>query len=561
MSKAVVVKDVWWKYVGREDYALKGIELEIEKGELLAVMGHSGSGKTSLALTLTGIIPQRIPGEFKGAVEVFGMDTLSVDVTDIAKRVAVVFEDPEIQFVMSTVEDEIVISLEPLKLSREEIRERLEWSLELVGLPTSFLRRAPLQLSGGEKQRVAIAAAVARRPDLIILDEPTSDLDPVGKEEVMSALKRLRDELDTTILLIEHESEHVAEFADRVAVLKEGRVVLEGDPAFVFTQTQVLRSSGVSPPEVSELSSALGLPPLYRFEDAVEAFMRVVKEFKALDIDEEPHVGDTLIECKNVEFTYPGGVKALREASISVREGELIALVGPNGGGKTTLAKIMCGLLRPDRGEVRVLGRRVEDYDRLTLSSLVGYVYQNPDHQIFNKTVYEEIAFGLKLRKLPDDEIDRKVLHALELFGLRGLEREHPFFLSKGEKRRLALASVYVLDPKVLIVDEPTTGQDMGFNELLFKTLRDLTREGRAVIVITHSIPLASRYSDRLAVVKGGRVIANDSPRRVLVSPEADEWRLTKPQVLRLALRLGLNSGLTPLSVKELEKMIVLVAS
>lgn len=561
MSKAVVVKEVWWRYVGREDYALKGIELEIEKGELLAVMGHSGSGKTTLALTLTGIIPQRIPGEFKGAVEVFGMDTLSVDVTDIAKRVAVVFEDPEIQFVMSTVEDEIVISLEPLKLSREEIRERLEWSLELVGLPTSFLKRAPLQLSGGEKQRVAIAAAVARRPDLIILDEPTSDLDPVGKEEVMSALRRLRDELDTTILLIEHESEHVAEFADRVAVLKEGRVVLEGDPAFVFTQTQVLRSSGVSPPEVSELSSALGLPPLYRFKDAVEAFTRVVKGFKALDIDEEPHVGGTLIECKNVEFTYPGGMKALREASISVREGELIALVGPNGGGKTTLAKIMCGLLRPDRGEVRVLGRRVEDYDRLTLSSLVGYVYQNPDHQIFNKTVYEEIAFGLKLRKLPDSEIDRKVLHALELFGLRGLEKEHPFFLSKGEKRRLALASVYVLDPKVLIVDEPTTGQDMGFNELLFKTLRDLTLEGRAVVVITHSIPLASRYADRLAVVKGGRVIADDSPRRVLVSPESDEWRLTKPQVLRLALRLGLNSGQVPLNVKELEKMIVLSVS
>lgn len=230
MSKAAVVENVWWRYEGRSDYALKGLSLEVERGEVLAVMGHSGAGKTTLALALTGIIPQRVPGAFKGRVEVLGMSTIKADVTEIAKRAAIVFEDPEIQFVMSTVEDEIALALEPLRIGREEMKERIVWSLELVGLDRSFLGRFPLQLSGGEKQRVAIAAAVAREPELLILDEPTSDLDPAGKEEVVAAIRRLRDQLDTTVVLIEHEPEYVAEFADRVAVIKEGRVALDGEP-------------------------------------------------------------------------------------------------------------------------------------------------------------------------------------------------------------------------------------------------------------------------------------------------------------------------------------------
>lgn len=561
MSKAVAVKDLWWKYVGRSDYALRGLSLEVERGEMLAVMGHSGAGKTTLALALTGIVPQRVPGEFRGRVEVLGMSTLTTDVAEIAKRVAIVFEDPEIQFVMSTVEDEIALALEPLRLAREEMRERIEWSLELVGLDRSFLGRSPLQLSGGEKQRVAIAAAVAREPELLVLDEPTSDLDPLGKEEVVAAIRRLRDELDATVVLIEHEPEYVAEFADRVVVLREGRVELEGEPAEVFSRLEELRGCGVSPPEVSQLSLELGLKPVCRFEQALELLKPVVRGFRRVEFEERNARGDKLIECRDVHFTYPGGVQALRGASLEVRSGELIALVGPNGGGKTTLAKVMCGLLKPSAGEVRVMGRRVEEYDRLTLSSLVGYVYQNPDHQIFNKTVYEEVAFGLRLRGLPESEVRERVLRALEIFGLKGLEGEHPFFLSKGEKRRLALASVYVLDPKVLIVDEPTTGQDMRFNENLFATLRKLAGEGRAAVVITHSIPLAARYADRFVVVKDGRVIADGPPRRVLTLPAAEEGKLTKPQVLRLALALGLDAGSPPLSVEEFKKVVELVPS
>ncbi|MCC6065845.1 MAG: energy-coupling factor ABC transporter ATP-binding protein [Thermofilum sp.] len=317
-----------------------------------------------------------------------------------------------------------------------------------------------------------------------------------------------------------------------------------------------MKGCGVYPPEVSEISADLGLGSVYRFDQALELLKASVKGFRSYSFVERNSFGSTLIECRDVHYAYPNGVRALKGVSLEIRGGELVALVGPNGGGKTTLAKVMGGLLKPSAGEVRVLGRRVEDYDRLTLSSLVGYVYQNPDHQIFNKSVYEEVAFGLRLRKLPEKEVREKVSRALELFELKGLEGEHPFFLSKGEKRRLALASVYALDPKVLVVDEPTTGQDMRFNEILFTVLKRLTDEGRAVVVITHSIPLAARYADRFVVVKDGKVVASGSPRRVLTSSAAEEGRLTKPQVLRLALALGLDSNVAPLSVEEFVKVV-----
>lgn len=558
MSRAIQVADLWWKYIGRGDYALKSVNLEVKRGEFFAIMGHSGAGKTTLVLALTGIIPQRVPGEFRGRVEVLGMDTLNRDVSEIAKRVAVVFEDPEIQFVMSTVEDEIVLSLEPLGLGSEEIRERLEWSLDLVGLDKSFLHRSPLQLSGGEKQRVAIAAAVARKPELLILDEPTSDLDPNGKEEVLTAIRKLRDELDMTIILNEHESEFVAELADRVAVLGEGKVVAVGEPHKVFSRFDELKHYGVYPPDAAAISSRLGLDSICRYDELLHALESlrerlVVRAPSTLEI-EESREGAVLVECREVEYMYPGGVRALKDASLAIREGELVALVGPNGGGKTTLAKVMAGLLNPVSGEVMVMGRRIEEYDRLTLSSLVCYVYQNPDHQIFNKSVYEEVSFGLRLRHLPQRLAEGRIERALELFGLKGLENEHPFFLSKGEKRRLALASAYVLDPRVLIVDEPTTGQDMRFNEALFSSLRALASEGKAVVAITHSIPLAAKYADRLVVVKDGRVIAEGHPRSILTTPAAEEGRLTKPQVMRLALSLGLSA--VPVSVEEFLELV-----
>lgn len=517
---AVEVRGLSWRYRGSEKQSLSDVNLAVREGEFLAVTGPSGAGKTTLLLALAGIIPQSIPGYMSGTVKVLGLDTREASVYEVARHVGVVFEDPEVQFVMSTVEDEIALGLEPLGLSEEEMRERVLWALELVGLDPSFLPRSPLQLSGGEKQRVAIASAVARTPRLLLLDEPTSDLDPAGKEEVVYALRRLRDEYKATVVMVEHEPELIEEFADRLIVLDGGRVVLEGRPSDVYELGDAALEHAAYPPEALRLARRLKVEP-----PTLEGLLRAVRERRLdarllCDSAEPWGGGRVVVSARDVWFSYPGGVLALRGVSLDLREGELVALLGPNGSGKTTLSKVIAGLLRPQRGVVLVEGRRVEEYSRLELASKVAYVYQNPQHQIFNQTVWDEVAFGWRLRGAPEEEYSARVAEALRIFDLEGKEREHPFFLSKGEKRRLALASVYVLDPKVLVVDEPTTGQDRRLSEQLMKLFKSMTREGRSVLVVTHSVEMAYQYADRVVVMVEGRVLAEGHPRLVLADEE-----------------------------------------
>ncbi len=513
----VEVRGLYWRYRGSREPALRGVTLDVREGEFLAVTGPSGSGKTTLLLALIGIIPQRLPGEFSGSVRVLGHDTTRTDVYEIARDVGIVFEDPEIQFVMSTVEDEVALGLEPLGLDESELRERLHWALSLVGLDETFLDRSPNQLSGGEKQRVAIASAIARKPKLLLLDEPTSDLDPVGKEEVVSAIRRLRDEFKTTVIMVEHEPELIEEFADRLVVIDNGRVVLEGAPSEVYELGAEAKEHAAYPPGYLELAKQLGVNPPTLDRLLAVAREGVLSVQPLCDSVPPPHAGgDAVVSLRDVWFSYTRGRDVLRGVHLDLRSGELVALMGPNGSGKTTLSKVIAGLLKPSKGSVLVDGVEVSRYTRLELSSKVAYIYQNPQHQIFNQTVWEEVAFGWRIRGVPEEEYAERVREALDLFGLRGLEDEHPFFLSKGEKRRLAIASAYTLGPKVLIVDEPTTGQDRRLSEHLMSIFKSLARMGKTVLVVTHNVDLAFRYADRLVVMVSGRIVADGHPKVVL---------------------------------------------
>lgn len=513
----VEARNLTWKYRGGKKPALNNVNIEVKEGEFLAITGPSGSGKTTLILSLTGVIPQQLPGEFYGEVKVLGHDTTRTQVSEIARQVGVVFEDPEIQFVMSTVEDEIILGLETLGLGQDELQERLEWSLGIVGLDKSFLPRAPLQLSGGEKQRVAIASAIARKPRLLLLDEPTSDLDPQGKEEVVSALRNLRDEYKTTIIMVEHEPELIEEFADRLLVMDEGEIVLEGTPEEIYELGEAASSHAAYPPDYYELAEHLKIKPARRDKiiEAVRENRVNLNGFCNYRV-ENSFSRKTVVSVRNVWFGYTTQAYAVKGVSLDLREGELAVLMGPNGSGKTTLSKIIAGLLKPTKGDIIVNGKEIGKYSRVELASLVAYIYQNPQHQIFNQTVWDEVAFGWKLRGVHEKDYAEKVDETLALFKLKGLEKEHPFFLSKGEKRRLAIASVYTLDPKVLIVDEPTTGQDRRLSEQLMSTFKSFTENGKAVLVVTHSISVATRYADRLIVMEGGRIIGDGPPRQVL---------------------------------------------
>ena len=541
----IEIKNLYWKYKGTRKQVLKGINLNIAKGEFIGIMGPSSAGKTTLCLTLNGIIPQRIPGEFSGSVKVLNMDTEQNDVSEIALKVGMVFEDPESQFIMSTVEDELIIGLEPLGYNREEIRDRIQWALEIVGLDQSFLKRSPLELSGGEKQRLAIAAMLAKKPEILILDEPTSDLDPIGKEEVLNSIRKIKDELNMTIIMVEHEAEIMAELADRLVLLSDGKILFESQPREFFAKVEELMNLGVYPPQVTQLASKLRIPQsIITLSEAV----KIMKNLKVRKPKLEKKRGKTdrkpILECQNILFSYTKDQLTIKNISLKIYEQEYIGLVGPNGSGKSTLAKLLSGLLKPQQGKIIIQDKEISKYNKLELSNIIGYIFQNPDHQLFNQNIREEVAFGLKLRKYKKEFIEKKVENVLREIGLWELRDEHPFFLSKGERRRLALASIIAIEPKILIVDEPTTGQDKGYGYKLLELLDRLRKEkGMTIIVITHSIPQLVKYATRLIVMKKGQIIAEGSPEEILKNDKVvREAKLIKPQIMELAEKIGINT-------------------
>jgi len=547
VSEVLKVEDLWWKYEGRKDWALKGLDLSISSGEVVGIIGPSGAGKTTFCLSLTGVIPQRLPGTFKGKVTIDSLDTLNHDPTKIARKLSLVFEDPEVQYVMSTVEDEILLALECIMDSREEIANRIEWALNAVGLSTDFLSRNPLQLSGGEKQRVAIASALAMHPKILVLDEPTSDIDPVGKSEVFDSIKRLREILGVTVVIVEHETEFLSRLADRIIAFSNRKVAFTGTPQEIFCNTSAIRQLDVFPPQPSQITCSLGLKPSLTEEEAENTLREAIVKgnLKIRKPPEESTTGSIygmkeLAKFDGVHFSYPNGVEALRGVDLKIFEGDFIALVGPNGSGKSTLAKILCGLLSPTAGQVNIEGEPISKFYRRDLAKLVSYVFQNPDHQLFNQTVKEEVAFAPRILGISEGEVKERTDESISDMELNGLENEHPLFLSKGERRRLALASILSLKPKMLIIDEPTTGQDYRTNSKIMALLSNLNKKGFTILLITHALPIVSSNVCRLLVMYMGRILKDGAPREVLDDDEVvKKARLMVPTAKRIAESLS----------------------
>ncbi|MEM3018136.1 MAG: energy-coupling factor transporter ATPase [Candidatus Bathyarchaeia archaeon] len=565
MSEILRVEDLWWRYEGRKDWVLRGLDLSVSSGEVVGIVGPSGAGKTTFCLSLVGVIPQRLQGAYRGKVTVDGLDTVRDDLTEISRRLSLVFEDPETQYVMSTVEDEILLALENIVNSREEISERIEWALKAVGLSADFLQRNPLQLSGGEKQRVAIASAIATHPKILVLDEPTSDIDPVGKLEVFESIRSLREELGATVLIVEHETEFLSETADRIVAFSNGRVAFEGAPQRVFSDISSIQQLGISPPHPCRITCALGLKPSLTELEAERTLKEAITKgyVKVREVIEEPprepRCGmKELASLDRVYFSYPNGAEALKGVDLKIYEGDFIALVGPNGSGKSTLAKILCGLLPPTAGQVKIEGKPISRFHRRDLAKLVSYVFQNPDHQLFNQTVRDEVAFAPRILDLPEDEVTERTSESISAMELNGLEDEHPLFLSKGERRRLALASILSLKPKMLIIDEPTTGQDYRTNSRIMALLRNLNRSGYTILLITHALSIVSMVVDRLLVMHMGRILKDGTPKEVLDDDEVvKKARLIVPTAKRIAERLS-SYGVSKdvLTVEELLKQL-----
>jgi len=530
---------VSYAYPQQKAPVLRNLSLEIAEGEFVLVVGPSGAGKSTFLRCLNGLVPHFHGGRFSGRVRVAGRDPVSLEPRGMADVVGFVFQDPEAQFVVDTVEDELVFALENFALPQAVMRKRVEEVLDQLGIAHLRSRRVST-LSGGEKQRVALAAVMTLHPQVLVLDEPTSQLDPQAAEEVLIALRQLNEDLGLTVILSEHRLERVVQYADRILYFPgAGEPILDGTP------DEVLSQAPLTPPLVT-LGKALGWRPLpltikeaRRFArqldlTSVAAPSRLAGQVKpAAAVKTTPSV-----QIENAWYDYAGR-EALRGVSLTFRPGELVALMGRNGAGKTTLMKLLVGLLRAKQGRVRLASahgldaratnghgagggqRPVEmlvDTSKLSLDEIVktvGYVPQDPGLLLFQDTLAQELTFTRSGHALPADRAaDLALLAGL---GLAHLSEQYPRDLSGGERQRAALAAILVADPQVLLLDEPTRGLDYQHKSELVKLLRDYRQAGKTIIMATHDVELVAACADRVIMLAEGQVVL-DAPTRIAMS-------------------------------------------
>ncbi len=546
MSAVLEIRGLTFAYRGTEQDALHDVELALAPGESLSIVGASGAGKTTLVRCANGLVPAFFPGKLAGEVMLAGESPAALGVARAARHAGMVFQDFDAQLFSTNARLEVAFGAESLGVPREEIARRVSDCLGRVGL-AGFEMREPATLSGGEKQRLAIASVLAMRPSLILLDEPTTDLDPVGKGEVHAILRELASD-GLAVAVIEHETEEILDL-HRVLHLHAGAVRIDGPPRRVFLDVDGLAAAGVEPPVAARLASACGWAEVPR-EDALARLLSVRDRACSSLAPLAPRPargGAPLLEVDRLVHRYPLRDRpAVDDVSFAIRPGEFVALLGANGSGKTTLAKHLNALLRPSSGTVRIAGADTRKQGTATLAKRVGYVFQDPDHQIFSATVWEEMAFGPRNFGVPEAELETRIAGALDVVGLADARDRDPFVLTKGQRQRLAVASVLATEPEVLVLDEPTTGLDYNDRERMLALLADLHRRGHTVLVITHSMEVVASHCERAVVMAGGKLVFDGGiPELFRNERVLAEARLRAPSAWRIGRMLGLET-LTP---------------
>lgn len=508
--------------------SLDRINVRISEGEFLVITGPSGGGKSTFLRSINGLIPNFYGGRISGTVLVNGRNASETPTKEMSETVGMVFQDPENQLISNDVEREIAFGMENLCFSKELMRKRIEEALDAVNI-TRLRNRTTSELSGGQKQKVAIASALATHPDILLLDEPTSELDPRSAESVLNVIEKINDELGLTILLVEHRLERVIHHVDRMLMIDHGKLIYDGSP-------RKIKSANVE-------SWKVGLPPVTRLslhfqERLSNGLPLTVKEARTSlsDILSAPKnkvnwgrvnpSGKVCLSMDKVYFSYDGEKDVLKNISFDVYEGDMIALMGKNASGKTTLVKLMNGLVKPRKGKVLLFGKKISDYELSDLIQKVGIVFQDPNLHLFNDTVEEEVAFVLRNLEMKEELIDKKVNSILKQFKIDQYRKSYPHDLSGGERQRVALASVLVSEPEMLILDEPTRGMDYFLKKELISYLKE---RAKTVIMVTHDIETAGEFAERVVLVSEGSIISDGNKRDVL-----SKALLFSPQINRL---------------------------
>jgi len=573
----IEIKDLWYTYPGRTDPTLKGVNLKIEEGEFVLLTGPTGCGKSTLLKTLNGIIPHESGGIFSGSIRINGIETRDSNQMELSRGVGLVFQNPDDQIFSTTVEDEIAFGPENLCMKREDIDKKVEEALQMVGMSGHRLDSTN-SLSGGQKQRICIASMLAMMPEILAMDEPVSQMDPVGTQDVLNTVRELNRKLKITILLVEHRLHELAPFADRVVIMDDGKIIFDQPASKAFDNLEIFHRLGLRVPEPVELCHRLGIraSPLSvrealavlnkkNFKENMKTpqfFSNPKEDTEALPkaravspgnndpIENNDSVDsvDSVISIRDMWSGYEKNRMVLKGINLEIRKGERVAVMGTNGSGKSTLLLNLAAMLKPYKGSVKVFGEDTRSRNPYSFAGRVGFVFQNPDLMLFCDSAEEEARFGPVQLKYKN--IEERARTSLEAMSILNLKQDLPQSLSRGQRLRTAVASVLSINPEIILLDEPTTGQD----RVNIEQMMDYLKNKRSTLVFcTHDIEIAMLYATRILVMNEGQIIADGKGREVIKDIETlRKASLTQPPVVEIANSLGVDA----FSVTELVEML-----
>ena len=539
-----------FQYTAQAEPTLYDISLDIRKGEKVLICGPSGCGKSTLAHCVNGLIPNSYPGKTTGTLTVGGQNAENLSLFDLSKVVGTVLQDSDGQFIGLTVAEDMAFALENDCMDQKDMKALVDRVAGLVGA-SGVLGHAPYEISGGQKQRVALGGVMVSGVDVLLFDEPLANLDPAAGKKAVELIDEIQKRTGCAVIIIEHRLEDVLHCpVDRVVLMGEGRILFDGDPDSLLC-SDLLQKSGIREPLYVTALKYAGVPldrdqrlsylPELRLTE--EDRRRVADWFFAQPEPKGEKAKKELLRAENIDFTYEGGHHALKGISASIAEGEMLSIVGTNGAGKSTFSKVLCGFEIPQKGTLTLSGEDLSAYSIKERADRIGYVMQNPNQMISKTGIFDEVALGLRNRGVPEEEVKPRVEKALKTCGLYPFRNWPVSALSYGQKKRVTIASILVLEPKIILLDEPTAGQDLYHYTQIMDFLAELNRSGTTVVLITHDMHLMLEYTPRAIVFHDGHVIADTSAAEVLNSPEIVETaHLKETSLYHLAKNCGIAS-------------------
>lgn len=544
-------EDFGFQYDAQAEPTLKNINLEIYPGEKILIAGPSGCGKSTLTHCMNGLIPFAYPGESTGKLSIQNKETKKLSIFEISRMVGTVLQDLDGQFIGLTVAEDIAFALENACVGQEDMKKDVRQVARQVGIE-GHLEHSPDALSGGQKQRVSMAGVMVNEVGILLFDEPLANLDPATGKKAIEIIDRIQKETGATVVIIEHRLEDVLwRDVDRIVLMKDGRIVKDAPPDELLS-TDVLQENGIREPLYLTALKYAGVkitpecrPRSIRSLTLTEEDQKKVRNwFHARKRGKEKQEGKALLTADKIDFTYENGFHALKDIHISIDEGELLAIVGTNGAGKSTFSKVVCGFEKQQLGTLTFQGQDMKNYSIKERADRIGYVMQNPNQMISKPMIFDEVAFGLRQRNVPESEITPKVEEVLKICGLYPFRKWPVSALSFGQKKRVTIASILALDPQMIILDEPTAGQDYRHYTEIMEFLNELHGRGITVVMITHDMHLMLEYAQRAVVFSGGQVIANDTSANILTNPEIIERaNLKETSLYDLSLLCGIEDS------------------